>query len=76
LINAGMFANINVYNQNGQNIRNLANGASLTTEGFIQWDGTDESGNIVRMGYYIIVFELYDSSGNNELMKETVVVGR
>jgi len=72
----GMFANVTIFNQNGQFIKSLANGASLLTEGFLRWDGSNESGNSVRMGYYIVVFELYDGSGNKEILRETVVVGR
>lgn len=76
LSSPGMFANVTIYNQNGQFIRSLASGASLLTEGFLRWDGSNEAGNTVRMGYYIVVFELYDGSGNKEILRETVVVGR
>lgn len=76
LAKSGMFANVNVYNQSGQLTKSLANGSSLSTAGFMLWNGTNESGDVVRMGYYIVVFELYDGSGNKEVMRETVVVGR
>ncbi|MBV6646028.1 MAG: lamin tail domain-containing protein [Cyclobacteriaceae bacterium] len=71
----GLFANIFIYNQNGQQVRQLAHGTSLATKGFIQWDGTDDSGSPVRLGYYIIAMEVWSSSGKRELLKESVVVG-
>lgn len=72
----GQFANIMVYNQLGQPVAELAKGISLNTSGFIRWDGTSNSGNRVRMGYYVVLFELYDGEGNQQILKETVVVGR
>tara|TARA_Y100001972_G_scaffold129014_1_gene193430 strand:- start:3165 stop:10019 length:6855 start_codon:yes stop_codon:yes gene_type:complete len=72
----GSLANVNIYNRNGQLIRNLANGATLSTTGFLRWDGSTDNGSIASMGYYLIVFEVYDPQGNREIIKETVVVGQ
>jgi len=74
--NGGQFANIMIYDNMGRPVRSLAEGVLLSTSGFIQWDGLTESGAMARLGYYAIVIELFDSMGNHELMKETVVVGR
>ncbi|NQZ76050.1 MAG: lamin tail domain-containing protein [Ekhidna sp.] len=76
LSNAGQFANINVYDQNGRLVKNLAQGILLSTSGFIRWDGDTNQGQIARMGYYLIIFEIYDGNGNSNFIKETVVVGR
>ena len=73
---AGKFANVNIYDQLGRHVKNLARGASLSTSGFLRWDGDTDDGKMARMGYYLIIFEIYDSSGNSETIKETVVVGR
>ena len=72
----GQFANITVYNQMGQPVAELAKGASLGASGFMRWDGTTNAGDRVRMGYYVVFFELYDGRGNKQILKETVVVGR
>ena len=72
----GQFANVMIYDQSGRPIKELANGASLANNGFFRWDGTNSSGSVVRLGYYLVVFEVYDGKGHNEVMKETVVVGR
>ncbi|MEP4498378.1 MAG: lamin tail domain-containing protein [Ekhidna sp.] len=72
----GQFANVNIYDQNGRLVKNLAQGASLATSGFFRWDGDTDGGSMARVGYYIIIFEIYDASGNSETIKETVAVGR
>lgn len=76
LNSTGQFANVQIYDQSGRPVKQLANGASLSTTGFFRWDGTTDQGGIARMGYHIIVFELYDDNGNTEILRETVVVGR
>ncbi|SNS54726.1 Lamin Tail Domain [Ekhidna lutea] len=73
---AGKFANVRIYDRTGRLVKDLAEGVLLSTQGFLRWDGDTNSGEIARMGYYLIIFEIYDSSGNSEVIKETVVVGR
>ncbi|MEL6557921.1 MAG: lamin tail domain-containing protein [Bacteroidota bacterium] len=75
LDNVGSFANVSIYNANGQFIKEIANGELLSAKGFFRWDGLNENGNIVKVGYYIVLFELYDNNGNTNVIKETVVVG-
>ncbi len=72
----GQFANVNIYDQTGRLVKNLAQGVLLSTSGFLRWDGDTNDGKVARMGYHLIIFEIYDSSGNSEIIKETVVVGR
>lgn len=72
---SGQFANVTIYNQMGQPVNQLQKGASLSTSGFFRWDGTSASGEMVRRGYYVVVFELYDAIGHKQVLKETVVVG-
>jgi len=73
---SGQYANVIVYNQLGEPVAQLAKGATLSTTGFIRWDGTSITGDKVRMGYYVVFFEVYDNVGNKQVLKETVVVGR
>ncbi|MDW3196586.1 MAG: lamin tail domain-containing protein [Cytophagales bacterium] len=74
--NAGNFANITLFDQNGRFVKELARGVSLAADGFIRWDGTGVDGGVVRVGYYVVVFEVFNSNGQSEIIKETVVVGR
>jgi len=72
----GQFANITIYDRLGRPVKELANGESLSTSGFFRWDGVTDAGKKARMGHYLVVFELYDGSGNKKIIKDTVVVGR
>ncbi|MEQ9402594.1 MAG: lamin tail domain-containing protein [Cyclobacteriaceae bacterium] len=72
----GKFANVTIFDQTGRLVKNVAEGALLSTSGFMRWDGTTNRGNMARLGYYVILFEVYDSNGNTDTLKETVVVGR
>ena len=72
----GKFANVTIYDKNGRLVKQLTNGASLSTSGFLRWDGTTDRGNFAKMGYHVVIFEIYDAAGNTETMKGTVVVGR
>ena len=74
--NPGQFANVNIYDQNGRLVKNLVQGELLATSGFLRWDGETNNGSMARLGYYVVLFEVYDASGNTEIIKETVAVGR
>lgn len=73
--NTGNFANVNIYDAAGRLVRTIVEGGLLSTTGFFTWDGTDNSGSRARVGYYAIYFEIFDSKGNKNMMKETVVLG-
>ena len=72
----GKFANVTIYDQSGRPVKQLANGASLSTSGFFRWDGITDRGGVARMGYFVVVFEVYNGNGSRSVLKETVVVGR
>jgi hypothetical protein len=70
----GRIATITLFDVSGRRIKRLAENEGLGTEGFFVWDGTDESGAKVRIGYYVLVFEVYDLDGRFSSFKDTVVV--
>lgn len=72
----GQFANVTIFDQTGRKVKTLVEGQSLATSGFFTWEGDTDSGGNARLGYYVVLFEVYDGSGNSETIKETVVVGR
>ncbi len=72
---AGLFANVDIYDQTGSFVISLLRGGSLSTSGFLKWDGTNSSGKKVRIGHYIIVFEIFGQKGEQATYKEVVVVG-
>ncbi|MEQ8712290.1 MAG: lamin tail domain-containing protein [Cyclobacteriaceae bacterium] len=72
---AGSFASVIVYDVEGRVVKQLAQNELLAANGFFTWDGTNENGNKARTGIYVVYFELYNASGEVEIIKETVVVG-
>lgn len=72
----GKFGQASIYDHQGRKVKTLSNGSSLPTKGFFRWDGDTDGGSMARMGYYLVLFEVYDGNGNSQILKETVVVGR
>ena len=71
----GNFANVHIYSANGVLVKTLAEGELLSTNGFFTWDGITDNGSLASVGYYVVVFEIFDGQGNKSLQKETVVLG-
>jgi Lamin Tail Domain len=72
---AGNFASIKIFDINGRLMRQLIDNQALSTNGSLEWDGTDGSHNVVSVGYYIVFIELYNANGEVKSFKEKVVVG-
>nr|WKN37821.1 lamin tail domain-containing protein [Tunicatimonas sp. TK19036] len=73
---AGYVANVIIFDSQGRKVKHLARNATLAEEGFLRWDGTDDNRQIVRMGYYLIYFEVFHTNGRVSVLKERVVVGK
>ncbi|MEP2023392.1 lamin tail domain-containing protein, partial [Reichenbachiella sp.] len=61
---SGNFANVHIYSVNGVLIKTLAEGELLSTTGFFTWDGTTNNGSQASVGYYMVIFEIFDGLGN------------
>jgi len=71
---AGWIASFRIYSISGQLIQSLAQNEILGAKGLFTWSGTDSFGKIVRPGYYILLVELFDLSGNLKSIKKTLIV--
>ncbi|MEM9856309.1 MAG: lamin tail domain-containing protein [Bacteroidota bacterium] len=71
----GNVANVRIYDAQGRQVKVLADNETLDSRGFFIWDGLNEQGAKARTGYYLVYFELFDSTGNVSTFKEKVVVG-
>ena len=67
-------ASVLVLNSHGGFINNLVHGQNIGHQSLFVWNGTDENGNIVPVGIYIIYIELFDTQGVAKRLKKTVVV--
>lgn len=70
----GILASLTVFNARGLKIRTLAKNELLDQSGFYTWDGTDDHGQPVRMGPYLILFELTNPAGYYERQLTKVVI--
>ncbi|MFN3839281.1 MAG: lamin tail domain-containing protein [Cyclobacteriaceae bacterium] len=70
----GKVANVKILDQQGREIKRIANNETLATEGFYRWDGDRNDGLKARPGYYVVWFEVYDSSGSIETFRKRVVI--
>jgi hypothetical protein len=72
----GYVGSVTVYDALGRLTRRLLRNEILPTTGFVQWDGTDESGHKAAVGYYLLHVELFrPSGGERREYKKTVVIG-
>lgn len=67
--------NINIFDVNGRLIRNLAQNQILGVNDTITWDGKDSGMQVVPVGYYILLAEVFNPSGQTKQWKGKVVVG-
>ncbi|MEA3503989.1 MAG: lamin tail domain-containing protein [Bacteroidota bacterium] len=70
----GYTANIRVFDKNGYSVRVLENNLFLAASGKIFWDGITDDREKAAIGYYILYFEIYNTNGDVEHFKKTVVV--
>lgn len=68
-------ATIKVFNTNGQEVKTLLNNQAIGTAGFVRWNGDDNNGNFVGVGYYIIHFSYFTPAGQVRELKQMVAVG-
>lgn len=68
-------ANIFIFDAQGRKVRTLAQNQLISASGFVQWDGTDDSYQKVRVGQYAIFVEIFDLQGNLQRIQLNAVIG-
>lgn len=71
---AGTVANVYIYNERGILLKHIYNNVHLPAEGTLTWDGTDEKGNRLNVGTYIIVIEAITSSRKKIKEKGIIII--
>lgn len=72
----GWVATVGIYTDYGRSIRTLVNNQSMANTGIIVWNGTDDSGQLMPMGIYIVLFRIWKIDHSPEIYKKTVVLLR
>lgn len=70
----GKVANVKILDQQGREIKVIANNELLGTEGFFRWDGDRHDGSKARPGYYFVWFEVHDNTGRVETYRKRIIV--
>lgn len=70
----GYVATVNIYDNRGAMIRQLANNVTLGTEGSLRWEGNRDDGQRTQTGYYLVWFQVFDADGSSRLYREPVAV--
>lgn len=71
----GYIGNVKIFDSQGRLTKQIANSEILGTEGTLRWEGDSDDGQKVRIGSYMIVFEVFDSDGSVKRFRERVAVG-
>lgn len=75
LDNYNYIANAYVFNANGQLIKTLAQNQLLGVNDQLMWDGKGATHEPVAVGYYVILVEIFNTTGKKQSFKAKVVVG-
>ena len=68
---------VDIYSINGILMKSLSEGVVVPSNGFINWDGYDNSGRKCKLGIYIVKFEAVDSYTNSTFKKiERIVLAK
>jgi hypothetical protein len=67
-------ATVTIYDANGRIVKNLLNNETLGSEGSLQWNGTNNDGTIVQMGFYVLWIEYFTTDGKVGNEKKTITV--
>jgi len=70
----GWMANGWIFDLSGTEMVRIAENLILSTEGVLQWDGSDPIGHLLPPGPYILMLEMYDLEGHIEKFREAVVL--
>ncbi|CAN0539750.1 unnamed protein product, partial [Scytosiphon promiscuus] len=74
-LNSGSLATIIIYDAFGREIKSMLNNQLIPVDGQFIWDGTNNLGERVGMGNYIIQISLIEANGTSRVLREDVAVG-
>ena len=73
---AGTVLSLNVFDFNGQPVRTLLNGQTISNEGTLIWDGLTNGQTIASSGIYVLLARCFDLNGNEKVIKKSFFLTR
>ncbi|AHM61365.1 hypothetical protein D770_15555 [Flammeovirgaceae bacterium 311] len=70
----GLSGTLYIFDAGGREINRLANNQLLGQTGILNWNGTNNAGERVRNGYYIVVLSVFGVDGYQQQWRKTIVV--
>ncbi len=70
----GYSMNLTIFDSRGREVKHLVRNEVLGSEGRYKWDGSNDAGDKVAAGIYIILAEVINDSGDVQRFKESCVV--
>jgi flagellar hook assembly protein FlgD len=70
----GGVANVRIFTEQGQLVRNLIKNQTMGTDGTWVWDGLNEQAERVPIGIYILKIQVFNTSGQVKNYTKTCVV--
>ena len=71
----GMVVNASIIDVEGRVIKTIVSNETIGPEGSFQWNGDSDDGGIVRAGYYMLWFQVFDMEGRVRTFRRRVAVG-
>ena len=72
--NPGIMLSLRIYDIRGRLIRTITDRVFTGDHSVFVWDGTDDGGKVVPIGYYLILTDGIDAGGIRSKIKKTIVV--
>ena len=66
--------NIKIFNSKGRLVKDLLNNSLVNNEGFVSWNGTDDSNHLLEPGIYIVQAEIFNLKGFVKRIRKVTVL--
>ncbi|OEK06842.1 lamin tail domain-containing protein [Roseivirga misakiensis] len=72
----GNLIDLKIISSNGLLIKHLVKNTLVGAEGFFKWDGSNDSGQKARVGYYMVLCKVISTNGEVDIITNKVAIGR
>lgn len=73
LNSSGNYGSITILDRSGRKVKHIGSNILLGASGKIKWDGTDDSGQVLPVGYYLFNITVYNKDYNKKFFTKTVI---